>query len=412
MPNPRVALTAIISVTSTSIENQTEDEIITEDSLSFLAGQINLLTPLAADPYLESPPVLPLSRIISTGPPQATRQKPGRRICRHIFPCGSPLDIRMRYNPLEPEDFSVNKEVVLLSVDISVTPQAGADVLVKDVKIDMGGGEIVPLQDDGDRTLKRYDVFTLLFRYVRYGETGGPKTVSISATTIPLINDSSETSPQITSIWNKVLDFPRLTPQPHFSAPTQRAVSQIMSPAESKLRHTHSSSITGRPISIPSTHNRAQTISDLPPRPPSVVASQVQSPHLSITIEVPSEGVKPMEEFTVKAQVVNRSARPMRLVLYVDASREFEKTQGRELRTDKVLPRIPLSRSNRHSDDPVTPPNEVDTHQFYLQERERQKGKPMVGITVEEQFGLIPIDSQLILEFCYLEKFNPPRQRS
>ena len=382
IPNPRVALTAILSVTSS--DEPEEDEIITEDSLSYLAGQVNLLSPLANDPFLEHPPVLPLSRIISTGPPQTARQKPGRRICRHIFPCGSPLDIRMRYNPLEPEDFSVNKEVVLLSVDLSVTPQAGVPVLVKDVKVEMDGGQIIPLQDNEERVLKRYDMLTLLFRYVRYGDTGGAKTVSTSATMVPLINESAEISPQITSVWNKVLDFPRLSPPSQFTAPTQRVVSQIMGLSDPKVRHTHSSSITGRPLVIPTGHGRVQTVTDIPSRPPSVAL--LESPHLSITIEVPSIGVNPMDEFTVKAQVVNRSTRPMRLVLYVDANRDFEKAPSRNSRTDKVLPKIPLSPATRVSETSFSS-NENELRQFYLREIERQKGRPMVGLTVEAQLG-------------------------
>lgn len=293
----------------------------------------------------------------------------------------------MRYNPLEPEDNTVNKEVVLLSVDLGVTPQAGASVLVKELKVDMGDGEVIPLQDDVQRTLKRYDVCTLLFRYQRYGEGGGSKTVSINATMVPLINDSSETSPQIISTWNKVLDFPRATPSSHFTAPTQRVVSQIMSPANSAIRHSHSGSITGRPQSTPKLHGRAQTVTDLPSRPPSMAISQIESPHLSITIEVPAKGVQPFEEFDIYAQVVNRSNRPIRLVLYVDSGRDYEKSQARLSRTDKVLPRIPLSASSRQSDASSISPTATETRAIYLQERQRQKGKPMFGITVETPLG-------------------------
>jgi hypothetical protein len=409
IPNPRVALTATLSVIS--IDDEPQDEIITADSLHKLAGQVNILGSFAGDPYLSHEPVLPLSRIISTGVQETPRQKPGRRICRHIFPCGSPLDIRMRYNPLEPEDFSINKEIVLLSVDLSVTPQAGAPVLVKNVKVEMDGGQIEPLQDDVERVLKRYDVFTLLFRYVRYGDPGGPKTVSTSATMIPLINDSAELSPQINSTWNKVLDFPRLSPPSQFTAPTQRVVSQIMgySSTDPRVRHTQSSSISGRPTGLG--HGRAQTLSEPLPRPDSVVSSVIESPHLSITIEVPSKGINPMDEFQVKAQVVNRSNRPMRLALYVQPGQEFERVPSRNSKVDKVLPRIPLSPATRPFELTSFSTNDTELRQVYLRELELKKGKPLVGLTVEAELGYYNITLNNLV-FWFPVKFKPLQQPS
>src|SRR5579859_2951219 len=369
--NPRMALTAILSLTPASPEP--DEEYITADSWNFLAGQQNLLAPLADDPTLSAIPVLTLSQITPSSIPQPqVRTKPGRRICRHIFPCGSPLDIRMRYNPIEPADYSLSTEIVLLSVDLSVTPHAGASVLVKHITVEMGGGTVTPMTEIKPTILKKYDILTLLFRYERYGGNGGRKTVSTNATMIPLLSGSEETSPVIKSLWNKVLDIPSLTSVP-FSAPTQRAVSQIMTPSNS---HRSSPSITGKPRGLQS-HGRAQTVVDLP-RPASVVSAS-ESPVLSITVEVPSKGVNPNDEFSVTIQVVNRARRPVKLALQVDAQtgQSHSRTHSRLSRTDKLLPRIPVSAS---LPEPTITSNknnmtEAEVLEYYLQERNFFKTK-------------------------------------
>jgi hypothetical protein len=362
---------------------------------------MNLLAPLANDPTTTVDPVLPLSRIISAGPSQSTRSKPGRRICRHIFPCGSPLDIRMRYNPLEPDDNIVSAEIVLLSVDLSVTPHANASVLVKDIKVEMGGGTVTPLQDVQEATLRRYDVLTLLYRYERYGGDGGRKTVSTSATMIPLLSHSAETSPQITSLWNKVLDIPNINPLSQMAGPTQRAVSQIMTPPHS-ARHSPKPSITGKPRVLP-THGRAQTVIDLPTRPiPSAGLFSSEPPNLSITIQVPSLGVNPNEEFPVEIQVVNRANRPMKLALHVDSGQAHFRSQSRGTRTDKLLPRVPMSATLAQ---PTTEPDrnnvmtEAEVREYFMREHELRKGKPIVALTVEGKIGYVsPILRMLIVE--------------
>lgn len=387
--NPRVALTAILSLSPTTVENhEPKDEVITAESWKFLSGQTNLLAPLANDPTTTVDPVLPLSRIISAGPTHANRTKPGRRICRHIFPCGSPLDIRMRYNPLEPDDNNIaSAEIVLLSVDLSVTPHANASVLVKNIKVEMGGGTIAPLQDVKEATLRRYDVLTLLYRYERYGGDGGRKTVSTSATMIPLLSNSAETSPQITSLWNKVLDIPNLNPLSQMAAPTQRAVSQILTPPNS-ARHSPKPS-TGKPRTAP-THGRAQTVIDLPTRPvPSVASISFEPPNLSITVQVPSSGVKPNEEFPVEIQLVNRAYRPMKLALHVDSGQAHFRTQSRATRMDKLLPRVPMSATLAQPTEPErnNVMTEAEVRGYFLREHELRKGKPIIALTVEGKIG-------------------------
>ena len=389
--NPRVALTAILSLSPSTVEDHdTKDDFITAESWKFLSGQMNLLAPLANDPTTTIDPVLPLSRIISAGPTQSTRSKPGRRICRHIFPCGSPLDIRMRYNPLEPDDNIVSAEIVLLSVDLSVTPHANASVLVKEIKVEMGGGTVTPLQDVQEATLRRYDVLTLLYRYERYGGEGGRKTVSTSATMIPLLSNSAETSPQITSLWNKILDIPNLNPLSQMAGPTQRAVSQIMTPPNS-ARHSPKPSITGKPRVAP-THGRAQTVIDLPTRPiPSTGLFTSEPPNLSITVQVPSKGVNPNEEFAVEIQVVNRANRPMKLALHVDSGQAHFRSQSRGTRTDKLLPRVPMSATLAQPTEPdrSNVMTEAEVREYFMREHGLRKGKPIVALTVEGKIGYV-----------------------
>jgi TRAPP trafficking subunit Trs65 len=391
--NPRVALTAILSLTPASPEP--EEEYITADSWNFLAGQQNLLAPLEGDPTLSATPVLTLSQITPISIPQPeVRTKPGRRICRHIFPCGSPLDIRMRYNPMEPPDYSLSTEIVLLSVDLSVTPHTGASVLIKDVNVEMGGGTVTPMTEIKPSILKRYDVLTLLFRYERYDGDGGRKTVSTNATMVPLLSGSEETSPVIQSLWNKILDIPSLASVP-FSAPTQRAVSQIMTPSNS---HRSSPSITGKPRGVQG-HGRAQTVVDFPPRPGSA-ASTSDSPVLAITVEVPSKGVKPGDEFSVSVQCVNRARRPVKLMLQVDAQtgQSHTRTHSRLSRTDKLLPRLPVSASLPQ---PTLTSNknhmtEAEVLEYYLQERELNKTKGIYPLTVEGKLGCVRLRKLLI----------------
>jgi len=391
--NPRVALTAILSLTPASPEP--DEEYITADSWNFLAGQQNLLAPLADDPTLSATPVLTLSQITPSSIPQPqVRTKPGRRICRHIFPCGSPLDIRMRYNPIEPADYSLSTEIVLLSVDLSVTPHAGASVLVKDITVEMGGGTVTPMTEIKPSILKKYDILTLLFRYERYGGDGGRKTVSTNATMVPLLSGSEETSPVIKSLWNKVLDIPSLASVP-FSAPTQRAVSQIMTPSSS---HRSSPSITGKPRGVQG-HGRAQTIVDLPSQPASAISTS-DSPVLAITVEVPSKGVKPSDEFAVSVHCINRGRRPVKLVLQVDAQpgQSHSRTHSRLSRTDKLLRRLPVSASLPQ---PTLTSNknhmtEAEVLEYYLQERNFNKTRGIYPLTVEAKLGYVHLRKLLI----------------
>lgn len=390
IPNPRVALTAVLSLDPALLEeDEQKDEIITTDSWEFLAGQTNLLAPLAKDPYVPVDPVLPLSRIVSSAPTQTSRTKPGRRICRHIFPCGSPLDIRMRYTPLEPADDTISAEIVVLSVDLSVTQHTGTSVLVKDIKVEVGGGTVTPLQEPHPTVLRRYDVLTLLFRYERYGKDEGRKTISITATMVPLLSDSEEMSPHITSLWNKVLDIPgSRPPSSQFPTPAQRVISQSLSPPGS-ARQSPKPSITGKPGNF-SAYGRTLTSIDSPTRPVSV-HSVSESPNLSITVQVPSKGVNPNDEFTVDIQIVNRANRPIKLVLQVDSGRAQFRTQSRVSRIDKLLPQVPVSAS-------LIPPTdatgnnisaEIEAREFFLRQLELQKGKPIIALTVETMIGFI-----------------------
>jgi hypothetical protein len=402
--NPRVGLTAILSLNPSSYEDEPKEEYITADSWNFLAGKTNLLAPLANDPSNSVDPVLSLTRIVSSGPTQTTRTKPGRRICRHIFPCGSPLDIRMRYNPLEPNDNSISAEIVLLSVDMSVTPHAGASVLVKDIKVEMGEGKITPLQDYKEAILNRYDMLTLLFRYERYGGDGVRKRLSTTATMIPLLSDSEETSPKITSSWNRALDVP--TAIHSVSQITHRAVSQIMTPTSSS-RHSPQPSITGKPGGVSTPHGRAQILSR-PSRPTSSTTLS-ETPNLSITVKVPSNGVNPNEEFAIDIQVVNRANRPIKLALHVDSGQTHFRTQPQLSRTDKVLPRVPTTSSVVQPTE--SPGNnlgtEAEAREYFLREQEKGRGKPIIALTVEGKIGYnTPFFSELILEPSCLVKFN------
>ena len=295
----------------------------------------------------------------------------------------------MRYNPLEPDDSSLSVEIVLLSVDLSVTPHAGAPVLVKEINVEMGGGIITPLQTFQSIILNRYDVMTFLFRYERYGGDGGRKTVSTSATMIPLLSDSEETSPKIVSLWNKVLDVPSLsTSVPQFTAPT-RAVSQVMSPPTT--RHAQKTSIVGRPQALSITHGRAQTTNDGQARYPQNTTSISEASNLSITVQVPLEGVKPNEKFVVDIQVVNRLKRPIRLALQVNSGQAYFQQSSRLSKVDKILPRTPVvpttPQASLSSTDGVM--TEREAKEFFLREQENSRSKLIIALTVEAKFGFV-----------------------
>jgi hypothetical protein len=296
----------------------------------------------------------------------------------------------MRYHPLEPDDNTVSKEMVLLSVDLSVTPHAGASVLVQDIKVEMDGGSVVPLQDIKHPVLRRYDVLSLLFRYERYGGDGARKTVSTTATMIPLLSESVEDCPRITSLWNKILDVPSMSSQ---AAPPPRSVSQLIGPPAARESPKPS---PVRPRSLISTHGRIQASSDThsPKRPPSISAqsaiSTSETPHLSITVKVPTAGVNPNEEFPVDVQVLNRATRPIKLALHVDSGQARFQTQVFNTKTDKLLPRAPLS-SNVTTQAEITekPLNrEAELREFFFKDHERQTGKnPIIALTVEHKLG-------------------------
>ena len=292
----------------------------------------------------------------------------------------------MRYNPLEPLDSNIPSEVVMLSVDVSVTHHANTNVLVKDIKVEMGGGTVTPLQDIQQTILRRYDVLTLLYRYERFGGEGGRRTVSTCATMIPLLSDSEETSPKIVSLWNKVLDIPSLnTAFSSLSTRSQRAVSQIMTPPSS----ARNSPKPGMPAKSRATQVRASDVPSRTMSPATVVPSQPSN--LSITVQVPHEGVNPQEEFTVDIQVVNRSTRPMKLALFIDSGQTPLRSQQRISKTDKLLPRVPLTSTGAQSSDRPgsNVMTEVEARDVFLREQETKKGKPIVSLTVEIKIGYL-----------------------
>ena len=369
-------------------ENE-EDEYITADSWDFLAGQENILELLSNDPTISVPPTLPLAAVApapSGQPQEATFAKQGRRICRHIFSCGSPIDIRMRYTPLESIDYV---STAILSVDVSITPHAGTNVMVKDVKVELEGGTVTPLQQLQNTVLKRYDFLTLLFRYQRYGNDGGRRIVSTTTTVVPLLMDSEENSPEITSSWNKTLDFPHVHPQIIRSGlPAQKAVDHVMNAQSSSGQHSPRPGVLGK-------GRGDATVSGYVPNPletsstshPSLTTISV--PHLSITMEVPSDPISPDDEFNVNIQVVNQATRPMRLALYVDFGQPRLPSKVHRAKTDKVLPRTPMTGSFLPSTE-ASPQNFMTPEQaqeFFIRENELRKGKPLIPLTVEEKIG-------------------------
>ena len=293
----------------------------------------------------------------------------------------------MRYNPLEPDDNTVSKEVVLLSVDLSVTPHAGAFVLVKDIKVDMERGMVLPLQDINPTVLRRYDVLTLLFRHERYGGEGGRKMVSTSATMVPLLSESSDDCPQITSLWNKILDIPSMVSP---VAPGPRPLSQVIYPPPTTAWQSPKSSPSRPRSSVVSTHARIQGSDPHSPKRPlsASTTSTVEIPHLSITVKVPPTGVNPSEEFPVEVQVLNRATRPVKLALHIDSGQMRFQTQVTNSKTDKLLPRVPLSSTPNPPPDTTKPINpQSELREFFFREHDRQKGKPIIALTVEHKLG-------------------------
>lgn len=288
----------------------------------------------------------------------------------------------MRYNPLELDDQSVATETVILSVDLSVTPHANASVLLKDIKVEMGGGIVTPLQEIRQSILHRYDVWTLLYRYERYGNEARRKAISTSVVMVPLLTDSEETSPTITSTWEKVLDISNLLPlAPQFTAPS--VANQAVSPPANATRHSTRPSIASKPRTIPTAHIRAQIV----PNPP---FRTTEPPHLSILIRVPPEGVNPNEEFAVDIQIVNRAIRPVKLALQVDSGQAQFRTKSKGPgRTDKVLPRVPMSSSPITTTHPARKGlmTDAEARALFVQEMEIQKPKPIIALTVEGKIG-------------------------
>jgi len=103
----------------------------------------------------------------------------------------------------------------------------------------------------------------------------------------------------------------------------------------------------------------------------------------------------------VEIQVVNRANRPMKLALHVDSGQAHFRSQSRATRTDKLLPRVPMSATLAQPTEPdrsnVT--TEAEVREYFLREHELRKGKPIVALTVEGKIGYdFPLLQTLIVE--------------
>ena len=157
-----------------------------------------------------------------------------------------------------------------------------------------------------------------------------------------------------------------------------------MSPTNS-ARHSPSPSF-GTPRSILAGRAQIQTHNDHT-QPISSTAS-IDAPHLSITVKVPTKGVSPNEEFPVGIQVVNRANRPVKLALYIDSGQSPFRAQSRATRTDKVLPRVPLTQSHDQTTETIqNDMTEIEAREYFMRETESRKGKPIIALTVESKIG-------------------------
>jgi len=351
--NPRVLLTCSATLRPAELQKPLfEDDYMT----SRQPMGINLLESFAEDPLLS--PVAPrlsahrVSRVIpvTQAPQQAIR--PLGYAAKRAFNIYPAINIRLRYSRIP----SGNRQIVIASLDLEVTPFSDCSVTINSVDITVAGGRASLLGDSPSTqlpvTCRPRDDMTFLYALTQ-NDTGNEvssssqqapadsriRAISVSLEATALVSDICY--PQIFTNWTTTVDFapPPSTPQFPTHGGIQRAnrppslgaiVHGATVQASTGIRPGYPQNPGPSPFVVftPPTDSRPFTQSS---SSPTLAENPAQS--LTVTFTGPSR-VYVGEAFTWSVFVVNRSTRTRKLALIIPPKRK-------RIGEGKSLPAIP-----------------------------------------------------------------------
>lgn len=324
--NPRVLFTCSATLRPAELQKPLfEDDYMT----SRQPMGINLLESFSDDPYMsQACPRLSANRVSRVIPVTQTQQQAIRPIGYaakrefNIFPA---INIRLRYSRIP----SGNKQIVIASLDLEVTPYSECSVTINSVNIGVAGGSAVLIGDSPSTTLPitclpRDDV-TFLYTLSQV-DTNGETPASQSAPTNSQVRNisvsleatalvSGTCLPEIYTYWTTTVDFapPLIVPPFPTNGGIQRA---NRPPSLGAIVHGATVQASGgiRPGYAPAGPSPNVAFTPQIGFPTAPASSEALG--LTITFTGPSR-VYVGEAFTWTVFVVNRSNRTRKLALII-----------------------------------------------------------------------------------------------
>ncbi|KAI5792364.1 TRAPP trafficking subunit Trs65-domain-containing protein [Pyronema domesticum] len=331
--NPRVLLTCSATLRPAEVQKQLfEDDYMT----SRQPMGINLLESFAEDPVLtHMAPRLSSHRVsrvipVTQEPQQAIR--PLGYAAKRAFNIYPAINIRLRYSRIP----SGNKQIVIASLDLEVTPFSDCSVTISKVSITVAGGIATLLGDNSSTALpmtcRPRDDMTFLYT-LQESETASPANASIQSPLSPSAPTNSKIraisvslqatalvsetcTPHIYTNWTTTVDFAPPPSTPQF--PSHGGINRAHRPP-SLGAIVHGATVGATVTST------AGIRASYPPAPSPALAFPTDptptDQMLTVTFSGPSR-VYVGEAFTWSVFVVNRSNRTRKLALIIPPKRK------------------------------------------------------------------------------------------
>ena len=229
--NPRVLLTCAATLRPAELQKPLfEDDYMTARQ----PMGVNLLEPFAEDPFMaQASPRLSANRVSRVIPMTQAAQQAIRPIgyaAKRAFSIFPAINIRLRYSRIQ----SGNRQIVIASLDLEVTPYSECSVRINSVDIAVAGGSAVLIGDSPSTALpvtcRPRDDITFLYTLAQVdtnGETPASQSaptnsqvrnISVSLEATAMVSDTC--LPKIYTFWTTTVDFAPPPPPatPHFPA--------------------------------------------------------------------------------------------------------------------------------------------------------------------------------------------------
>ncbi|KAF2761865.1 hypothetical protein EJ05DRAFT_496753 [Pseudovirgaria hyperparasitica] len=311
----RPAIYFVVSASSRAVEPTESTDAEDEYMASLEPSPLNLLQAFSDNPsFGNTRPKLSAIRATKlslTNPLSRELLRPIRNATRRLFKAAPAFIWRIRYTRWHS---STSVNAVVASLDIEATSFAGGHVTIKDVKIILTEGHVLPypvIGFDKDTTqCKPGDQITMLFKLTsdassRFTRSQEKIVCPLHLTINAEVLISNVCKPSVTVSWRTAVEFSAdLIPDPGKSYTLERPVSQASVPRVESSGNTQLSSSNPGPDSLPNvedneTFSGLHTLSDI---------------SMAVTVTGPQK-IRMGESFKWDIFIVNKSETPRRLAV-------------------------------------------------------------------------------------------------